>query len=69
MVANYLKGTPDRADPAKCKDDEAGRFLVEMTQEFEGKCGSLYCTKLLGRKPCVDYVQAAVAIIEDTLVE
>lgn len=35
MVANYLKGSPDVDDPARCKDDEAGKLLVELTQDFE----------------------------------
>jgi len=69
MVANYLKGSPDVDDPARCKDDEAGKLLVELMQDFERECGSLYCTQLLGKKPCVDYVQTAMEILADNLAE
>lgn len=67
IVANYLKGTPEIADPAKCKDDEAGKCMVEMNQDFERACGSLYCTKLLGKRPCSDYVYVATKIVEENL--
>lgn len=69
IVVNYLKGTPEKDDPAKCKNDAAGRFQVEMTQAFEQETGSLYCTQLLGKKPCLEYVQTAVEILERTLAE
>ena len=69
IVANYLKGSPELNDPAKCKDDEAGRRMVEMTQDFEGACGSLYCIKLLGKRPCSDYVWAAIKIIDENVAE
>ena len=69
MVANFLKGTPEMIDPAKCKNDAAGKFVVEMTQEFQQTCGSLYCTKLLGKRPCYEYVRTAVKLLEDNLNE
>lgn len=67
MVANYLKGTPENDDPAKCKDDDAGKLMVEMTQDFERECGSLYCTKLLDKRPCSEYVCTALKILEENL--
>lgn len=69
MVANYLKGTPEMTDPAKCKDDDAGKLMVEMTQDFERECDSLYCIKLLGKRPCADYVATAIEILEENLAE
>ncbi|MGL9746539.1 C-GCAxxG-C-C family protein [Enterococcus sp. DIV0170] len=69
MVANFLKGTPEMIDPAKCKNDAAGKLVVEMTQEFQQTYGSLYCTKLLGKRPCSEYVRTAVKLLEDNLTE
>lgn len=69
MVINALKGTMEATDPAKCKDDNAGKILVAMTQDFEQTCGSLYCTKLFGKRPCAEYVRAALAILEENLPE
>lgn len=69
IVANFLKGTPELDDPARCKDDQAGKLLVEMTQAFEQACGSLYCRQLIGKKVCTEYVAISAEILETVLAE
>lgn len=69
IVANALKGSLDESDPAKCHPDKAGKRIVAMTQEFERTCGSLNCSNLLNKRPCSEYVDRAVTLLEEQLTD
>lgn len=69
LVANALKGTLEIADPAKYREADTGKLHAAMTQEFEQSYGSLYCKELFGKRPCSDYVRAALEILEGNLVD